>query len=194
MSRSREAGFTLIELVVALGLSAFVSVILLHGIRLATAGFEHHTRQAERLDTRQSLDQLLRRMLGSAALVPRSAGGEFVGRADAVAFYAVAEDSGPGLYRITLAVDRTRPERPLVLRRQLVDSAGDPRGAASSILASKVRQFRLTYFGADEPNAEPSWHDRWQSLSTLPLLVRVMLDAEGEPKRPPIIVRLWSAG
>ena len=76
----REAGFTLVEVLVALALSALVSVILLHGIRLAASGLDKHTRQADRLDARQSLDDILRRTLGSAALIPRSAGGEFIGR------------------------------------------------------------------------------------------------------------------
>jgi prepilin-type N-terminal cleavage/methylation domain-containing protein len=191
VNRPRGAsGFTLIEVVVALGLSAFVAVILLHGIRLAASGLDRHTRQAERLDTRQSLDDLLRRTLGSAALIPRSAGGEFIGKPDAIEFIGIAEDSGPGLYRIALAVDATRPDRPLILRRQLT---GDPRGA-TSILAGKIRDFRLAYFGADGANADPAWHDRWESLSVLPQMVRVIVDSEGDPPRPPIVIRLWSAG
>jgi general secretion pathway protein J len=190
----RQAGFTLIEVVAALALSALVAVILLHGIRLGAVGLDRHTREAERLDMRQSVDELLRRNLSSAVLVPRSTGGDFVGGPDAVSFLGVAEDSGPGLYRISLAVDRSRTDRPLILRRRLAGAAGDPRGAASSILASGVRQFSLAYFGADEPNAEPAWHQRWQSLSILPLLVRVILDSDGAPARPPIVVRLWGAG
>jgi len=189
----RDAGFTLIEVVVALGLSAFVSLILLHGIRLAASGLDRHTRQAERLDSRQSRADLLRRTLGSAALVPRSAGGEFIGKPDRVEFLGVAEDSGPGLYRIALTVDRTRPDRPLILRRQLAGSAGDPRGAAS-IIADRVRDFRLGYFGADSTNADPAWHDRWEAMSMLPLWVRVILDSDGDPPQPAIVVRLWGAG
>jgi prepilin-type N-terminal cleavage/methylation domain-containing protein len=191
MNRQRgEPGFTLIEVMVALGLSAFVALILLHGIRLAASGLDRHTRAAEHLDTRQSLDDLLRRTLGSAALIPRSAGGEFVGKPDAVEFLGVAEDSGPGLYRITLAVDTTRPDRPLILLRQLT---GDPRGV-TSVLAGKIRDFRLAYFGADGTDADPAWHDRWESLSVLPQMVRVIVDSDGDPPRPPIVVRLWSAG
>jgi prepilin-type N-terminal cleavage/methylation domain-containing protein len=190
---SREAGFTLLEVLVALALSALVSLILLDGIRLAVAGLDRHSRQAERLDARQSLDEILRRTLGSAALIPRSAGGVFDGRADALEFLGTAEDSGPGLYRISLAVDRARDGRPLVLRRQLAVAAGNPH-AAASILAVKIRQFRLAYFGADGASADPTWHDSWQSLGVLPLMVRVTVDSDGEPTRPALVVRLWGAG
>ena len=189
----RDAGFTLIEVLVALALSALVSVILLHGIRLAAFGFDRHTRAAERLDARQSLGELLRRTLGSAALIPRTAGGEFNGRPDALEFIGVAEDSGAGLYRIDLAVDRARNDRPLILRRQLAAPVGDPH-AATSIVATKIRDFHLAYFGADTASGTPAWHDSWQQLATLPLMVRVVLDTDGEPPRPPLVVRLWNAG
>jgi prepilin-type N-terminal cleavage/methylation domain-containing protein len=188
-----EAGFTLIEVMVALALTALVSLILLHGTRLAMTGLDRHTRAAERLDTRQSLDDLLRRTLGAAASISRAAGGEFVGKPDAIEFLAIAEDGGSGLYRIDLAVDHARRDRPLVLKRQLATRTGDSR-AYSSIVAAQIREFRLAYFGADAANATPTWHDSWQQLNILPLMMRVTLTTDGEPPRPPLVVRLWSAG
>lgn len=192
MSRD-QSGFTLIEVLIALALSALVSVILLHGIRLATAGLDRHTRVVERLDTRQSLDDLLRRTLGSAALVPRTGGGIFVGRPDAVEFLAASEDGGPGLYRIVLSFDRGQRDRAVILRRRLFNAAGDPR-VSTSVVATNVREFRLAYFGSDATDTVPSWHDAWQQLNILPRMVRVVLDSEGEPPRPSLIVRLWNAG
>jgi general secretion pathway protein J len=188
-----EAGFTLIELLVALALSALVSLILLNGIRLATTGLDRQTRVAERLDTRQSLDDLLRRTLGSAALVPRLAGGTFNGGPSTVEFLGIAEDGGPGLYRIDLGIDAMRRDRPLVLRRRLATPAGAPRDA-TSIVATRVRDFRLAYFGADAASAAASWHDSWQQLNVLPSMVRVTLESDGDPPRPPLVVRLWNAG
>jgi prepilin-type N-terminal cleavage/methylation domain-containing protein len=189
----RDAGFTLIEVLVALALSALVSVILLNGIRLAATGLDRHAAQADRLDRRQSAGEILRRTLGSAAQIDRAAGGEFIGNAEHLEFLGVAEDAGPGLYRITLAVDRTRADRPLIMRRQLAIAAGDPR-AATSILAANVRAFRLEYFGATGADPQPAWHESWESLSVLPLMVRLTLDSEGEPPRPPLVIRLWNAG
>ncbi|HYM72734.1 MAG TPA: prepilin-type N-terminal cleavage/methylation domain-containing protein [Stellaceae bacterium] len=187
----REAGFTLVEVLVALALTAVVSLILLGGIRLAATGLDRHARQAERFDAQRSLDDILRRTLGSAAIVPGQAGG-FVGRPDAVAFLAIAEDSGAGLYRIEIAIDKTRTDRRLILQRRLAVAGGDPRSAAS-VLAANIGEFRLTYFGADGADAEPAWHDRWEGLGTLPLLVQVIVDT-GDAPRPPLIVHLWNAG
>jgi len=185
-----RAGFTLIEMLVALALSAFVGVILLHGVRIATFGLDRHTKAAERLDARQALDELLRRTLGAAVLIPRIAGGEFAGKPEAVEFVAAAEDGGAGLYRVTLGLDSARS---LVLRRRLANSLGDPREAAS-VLAASLRSFRLAYFGVDAANATPDWHDSWQQLNVLPLMVRAIIDSDGDPPHPPLVVRLWNAG
>ena len=192
MSR-RDEGFTLIEVLVALALTALVSLVLLHGIRLAAAGLDRHTRVTERLDARLSLDELLRRTLGSAVTEPRAPGGTFAGRPDAVSFLAVAEDSGPGLYRIDLTFDPRRRDRALILRRRLAAPAGDPR-EATSVIATGVGTFRLAYFGADSGDATPGWHDSWQQLAVLPSMVRVTLETPGDAPRPPLTVRLWNAG
>jgi general secretion pathway protein J len=185
----RDAGFTLVELMVALALSALVSLVLLQGIRLAAAGLDRQTRASERLDARQSLDDLLRRTLGSAAAIPRSVGGDFTGSPNGVEFVAAADDGGPGLYRVHLVFERGR----LILRRELAVPQGDPR-ATASVVASDLRGFHLAYFGADTLDATLAWHDSWQQLSTLPQMVRVILDRDGDPPRPPLIVRLWNAG
>jgi general secretion pathway protein J len=180
----RAAGFTLIELLVALALTALVSLMLLHGIRLAATGFDRHTRQVARLDDRRSLDELLRRALASA--LPT---GSFAGQPDNVRFVGLAEDSGPGLYRIDIA----RTGRNLVLRRRLAEPARDAH-VAESILAADVSGFQLAYFGARSAAEEPAWHDRWEGLATLPLLVRVVLDLRGGEPRPPLVVPIWGAG
>jgi prepilin-type N-terminal cleavage/methylation domain-containing protein len=185
----RDAGFTLIELLVALALSALVSLVLLRGVQLAATGLDRHTRVSERLDARQSLDDLLRRTLGAAAAIPRTAGGEFIGKPNTVEFLAVTEDGAPGLYRVTLGADKGQ----LILHRMLAAAEGDPR-AAASVVASNLRDFRLAYFGADAASGTPSWHDSWQELAVLPLLMRVIVDTNDDPPHPPLIVRLWNAG
>jgi prepilin-type N-terminal cleavage/methylation domain-containing protein len=194
MTRSRrDAGFTLIEIAVALALTALVSLTLLHGVRLAATGLDRHTRQADRLDARHSLDDILRRVLGSAAAVPQNAGGAFTGQPDRIEFLSVAEDSGAGLYRIDIGVDRSRDGHPLTLRRRLAAATGDPR-VATSILATHVRSLRLAYFGANGSGSSPAWHEHWEALTTLPSLVRVILDTGDDAPSPPLIVRLWDAG
>jgi prepilin-type N-terminal cleavage/methylation domain-containing protein len=183
MTRDRNDGFTLVEVLVALALTALVSLVLLHGIRLAAAGLDRHSRQQQRLDDRRSLDALLRRALGSAA---RSG---FSGGPDGVSFLGLAEDSGPGLYRVEIIL----ADGKLVLRRALAEPAGDPH-SAESVLAADAGAFRLAYFGTQAMGEEPGWHDRWQGLAVPPRLVRLTFDALGSAVRPPLVIPIWSAG
>ena len=192
--RRPTAGFTLIELLIALALAGLVSLLLAHGINLAARGFDRISRGAERLDESRGVDQVLRRAIASAATIPSiGALSGFSGGAARVAFLSLVGDSGPGLYRVEIALDPTGGERRLVLTRRRAEPATDPR-LERSVLARGVRNFRIAYFGVAGLGEEPSWHDRWDGLGYLPGLVRIELDTADAPARPPLIVRVWDAG
>ena len=191
--RGRSAGFTLIELLVALALAGLVSLLLVHGINLAAFGFDRLSRGAERLDETRGVDQVLRRALGSAAAIPGLGPGiGFSGSPARISFLSLASDSGPGLYRVEIALEAVNGERLLVLSRQ---SAGPGAGARleRSVLARGVRGFRISYFGTIAPDTEPAWRDRWEGLGYLPSLLRVELETAVEPKGPTLIVKVWDA-
>ena len=191
MKRGGDSGFTLVEVLAALALAGVVSLILLHGIRMAVAGLDRLSSTAESLDQRRSLETALHRVLGSAVLLPLRDGG-FDGKSDRIAFLTVAEDAGPGLYAVEIAVDSARADRPLVMSRRL---ARPPTAASrsESVLAHGVRRFRVYYFGA-AAGEEPVWTETWQGLGHLPRLVRITIDSAAAPPAPSILVRLWHAG
>lgn len=190
----QPAGFTLVELLIALALTGIVSLLLVQGIGLAALGVDRLSRGAERLDESRGVDQVLRHILATAAVVPGSGTGTgFSGGAAQVSFLSLVADSGPGLYRVDLAIELSGGERRLVLTRRPVASVAEPR-PARSVLARGVRAFRIAYFGADTLGDEPAWHDRWDGLAYLPSLMRIELDTADAPARPPLIVRVWDAG
>jgi general secretion pathway protein J len=188
--RRDMAGFTLIELVIALALTGLVSLILLQGMRLAVGGLDRVSRHADRLDQRRGVDTILRHALTaslSGPVIDGAAG--FLGEPTRLKFLTIAEDGGVGLYRIDLALAGAR----LVMMRQLADPSVERR-LEQSVLAADVRFFRLAYFGATAPGEDPGWHERWEGLSFLPKLVRVTLEAGDGIARPPLVVRLWNGG
>jgi len=187
-----EAGFTLIELAVSLALAGLVSLILLHGVGLSVRGVDRLSDRVERLDQRRALEALLRRALGSTAMIPAFGGQPaFVGLPDSLSFLSIAEEGGPGLYRIRLAFEAQLPDRPLILTRQLVGGAAPRR--ADGVLARDVRSFTLAYFGASTRDAKPAWQSSWRESGTPPSLVRLSLDDGDGVSHPPIIVRLWQS-
>ena len=192
--RHRAAGFTLIEVLVALALAGLVSLLLVHSIGLAAFGFDRLSRGAERLDESRGVDQVLRRALGSVAAIPGLGSGiGFSGGAARMSFLSLVSDNGPGIYWVEIGLDLAGGERRLVLTRRLaVPGAGSQ--VQQSVLARGVHAFRIAYFGVTALGDEPAWHDRWDGLGYLPKLVRVELDTADVPARPPIIVRVWNAG
>lgn len=177
----RAAGFTLIEVAVALALAALVGLIVLQGLRFTASAYERVARHADRLDDRTSLEALLRRALATAA--PES----FQGGPDRLSFVTVADDGGAGLYRVELGT----VDGEIVLTRRLAAPFGDPQVQRSVVSA---RGLRLAYFGAAGPADAPAWRERWEAIARPPQLVRIILDTPGDDPRPPLVVRLWSAG
>jgi prepilin-type N-terminal cleavage/methylation domain-containing protein len=174
----RAAGFTLVELAVALALAGLVSVILLYGVRVSALSLDRLSRHAEQVDDRRSVEALIRRAFGSVAAIPVYEGAaSFVGAPSAVKFLSLAEDGGPGLYRVELALDPMRRDRPLILSRRLANPTGSARLQLSVLVGD-----------------EPSWQPRWEGLAYPPKLVRITLSGADAQLRPPIVVRLWNAG
>ena len=191
---SRAAGFTLVELAVALALAGLVSVILLYGVGVSALGLDRLSRHAEQVDDRRSIEALIRRAFASVAAIPVYEGApSFVGGPTGVKFLSLGEDGGTGLYRVEITLDITRRDRPLILSRRLANPSGSAR-PQQSVLLRNVAAFQIAYFGALSPNDDPAWQARWDGLGYPPKLVRITFSGADGQIRAPIIVRLWNAG
>ncbi|HZT88532.1 MAG TPA: prepilin-type N-terminal cleavage/methylation domain-containing protein [Stellaceae bacterium] len=195
MRRDRRiGGFLLLELLVALALTAIVALLLLNGLRVASLGLDRLSYRSDQLEARRGLEELLRRALGSVPALPLTVDGPpFTGKAHSVSFLSLFEDSGPGLYRVGVSLQNAGGEERLVFSRQPV-GAGPVVRPEPVVLARRVRGFTLAYFGAVDPNEEPAWHDEWQTVGVPPRLVRAGVDLGDELVRPPIVVRVWGVG
>jgi general secretion pathway protein J len=183
------AGFTLVELLIALALTGIVTLLILGGTRFTAAGLNRTAATAERLETQRSLQQLLRRELSSAMVVPALPGEPpLTGRPDAVDFFGLAEDGGAGLFRISIAAEAGTGSRSLTMSRR---RAGDPTAAAQrTVLVPHIGGFAIAYFGRMSSDDAPGWHERWERLPYLPTLVRITFDGINAP----LVVRIWASG
>lgn len=184
----RMGGFTLVELLIALALTGLVALLLLSATQFATLGLGRVSDQAERLAARRNIEALLRREIAAAApLAPNAPA--LVGAAQRVRFITLAEDGGAGLYRVELGLQNEGGSQALVLTRIML---GAPGAAQRTVLAPRLRDFRIAYFGA-LGGAAPRWQDAWDGSRVPPSLVRIALDTGDGLARPPLIVRLWTA-
>jgi len=182
-----QRGFTLVELLIALALTGLVALLLLDATRMAAQGTNRVAAQADRLEARRTLEDLLRRDLSATNASPlATSAAPLVGGPQSVEFLSLAEDGGAGLYRIRLDIEGGA----LVLSRSAV-AGGLPQRV---VLAPRLAAFALAYFGAPPDGGEEKWQERWEKTRALPRLVRVSLDLGDGVARPPLVVRLWGAG
>lgn len=193
MRRRRQQGFTLVELLIALALAGVVALLMLEGIRFATLGLQRTSDRADQLETRRGIEDLLRRMLSTAFAAPlRGDAPALTGGPHAMQFLTLAEDGGAGLYRIDLGLAGAGGDRRLLLTRRRLDAPG-ARDAERIVLAPRLGDLRIAYFGSATPNDSPHWQESWEGLRYPPTLVRVALDLGDGPAHPPLVVRLWAA-
>jgi len=183
----RQAGFTLVELLVAMTLLAFLSITLFGGLRFGARSWEAVVDSSAERDRIASTQTFLRDRLGQltlpgpARLRQIDAEGRLDGGPDRVEFIApwLSALSLGGLYRFTLWHDDTGNGR-LMLRwapaeadPDALEELGDLAGVR--VLLDGVAAFSLSYYGAADGDAEPEWLDRWESPGAPPQLVRVDL-------------------
>ena len=196
-----ESGFTLIELLVALTLLGFGLSLLFGGFRLGTRVWEAGDGIAGRVADYQVTHRIFSRFLDRAYPLPSDERGQdrilFAGSPKSVRFVArmPSYPDQPGFYVISLQLEETPDASRLTMTRQpyqpLEASSADRMHLQESRLFESPHRFEFSYFGADDPNEEPDWHEHWKNRHRPPDLVRLMSrDADGaEAEWPAIIAR-----
>uniref|UniRef100_B0T7N4 General secretion pathway protein J n=1 Tax=Caulobacter sp. (strain K31) TaxID=366602 RepID=B0T7N4_CAUSK len=174
----RLAGYTLIELLVALAVVGLLSLMLLTGLSRGNRTWIRMDHAATRVEGVEAAQALLRARLQHAWPATlynmQPPGPDFDGEATRLIFLAPpAARDGPGaLRRFRLELE---PSGDLVLA-SVSDVALTPRGPETrDVLLRGVQAISLNYFGAIEPDPTPHWRERWSQRPRMPSLVRVRL-------------------
>lgn len=192
--RMRDAGYTLIELLVALLILGMVSVMMFEGVSAGRRVWEGADAANARGETISGAQMLLRSRLERAMPVTRydkiPTYADFFGASNGVNFLSPARDidGTQGLIRYTLQL---APNGDLVLSA-LSDLAIDPKAAGNPlVLLHNVQQLDIAYFGVAPPDKDPAWHDQWQQKPALPLLMRVRVEFPPEDPRawPELLIK-----
>lgn len=178
-----SAGYTLVELLVALTLLGFIAVFLSGTFRFGARAWDASEQAIDRIGQVDAVQNLLRRELSQAILLSfvRAAAepeAVFAGTVDQVRFAAPLsihrEDAG--LYVIELGVNDAASQGDLMLRWQVFRpdrSAGDPPTADPVVLLRDVSGIRFAYFGRLGEEIDADWHTEWRDVAALPDLIRV---------------------
>ena len=199
----REAGFTLLELMVALALVALLIMIMGGGIRFGARVWEASRVRADATGEIQAIRRFLRERALAARPVGRT-GGEgaqktiaFQGRAGGMGFVTLMPSyvARGGLYHVEFGLSDGRASDAITMRWWPYGGAPTGPGAGQRRLMEGIKDLKISYFGDPENAGDGRWRDSWSDGAALPRLVSIKLTfPEGDPRVwPELMVALPSA-
>jgi general secretion pathway protein J len=184
------AGFTLIEVVLALTIFALLGAILYGAFALSHSALAKAQGAAERSQAQRATADLLGSYIRSAypyRSSPQDQAVYFSGETDSLAFISAYSHGmgGRGLARIEITSDDQDDSGGAALNLEEatpVRVAGDGGASGQSlrvVLKQRIRDWRLAYL--DPQAEEETWQDRWdgQERRLLPRAVRFSFSDEG---------------
>ncbi len=190
---ARDGGFTLLELLVATTLLAFLSVALVAGMRFGSNLWNKtESGSIETINVRTAqtglaalLDRLYPRFIvdGDKAYV------DFDGGADRLDFLSAADARAGRLLRVSLRTVRDGSALDLQYS-EVPELARDGRGAKTGMLARGLSAVAIDYFGSTDGTAPAAWRSDWRDEKRPPALVRIRAAfAKGSVRWPEMVLK-----
>jgi general secretion pathway protein J len=186
--RAGAAGFTLVELLIALTLVGLLTTLVYGGLRLAAQAWSRVERQTADAADLGAVAEVLRHALSAAypayaSAEPSDRAIAFDGEVDSVALVAPLPQAIAAGVPAQLRFFVVGDERPRTLvmgwRFDLPASDGDgPLPENRLVLLDHVRAIRFAYFGADAADDAPDWHPSWRARDRLPRLIRIHVERD----------------
>jgi prepilin-type N-terminal cleavage/methylation domain-containing protein len=181
-----DAGYTLIELLVAMLLLCFIGIALASGMHFGVRVWESSDKRTRNMAEIASAQSILRELLSSA--IPRKKGGfvVFEGEGERVTFEAPppAAFRASGLAHVVVSLEPGADGTRLLLR---VTSLIDKTVTREAVLADHLGGMQFSYLDASEK--VPAWLALWRDRKRLPDAVRLETsDFNSETPWPVLIV------
>ncbi len=172
---NREIGFTLVELLVAMTLLGFLTVLLFGGLRFGTRVWERTQQSYVDEKVLQSISRFLLSNIAQAYPLPLhdDAGHariDFDGRVHALSWLSAARTANGGMTRLRLYARGGVTEVDVATSDELA-----PAAAATIDRLSGVAALDIQYFGRRAEDKAPRWGGDWYDQAWLPELVRIRL-------------------
>jgi general secretion pathway protein J len=188
--RGRQAGFTLLEMLVVLVVLGLLVVGLAQGVRAGLTLWGAQTRRVGETGELDAVARVLRTLLSEIPTSPVGAGSpQIKGRPDRLEFVGDLPTGLGATRRADIAIELRQGR--LVLRwtprRHELSSAPPPEPTETELLG-RVDRLDFAYWGAPVPGQPAAWQALWDS-SELPELIRLRLGfGQGDRRRWPDLI------
>ena len=198
----RAAGFTLVEVVIAMALLAAIMAMLYSGLTFALRSWDAGDASGRRVADRRLGENFLRRemtemfpMRWKDATTVKFA---FEGEHDRLRFVSARppgiQQGGLALVGLEVGQGREPRTRNLLMRRALPDdeavSFAPLDKAEPLLLIANVDSIELYYFGAEGDFTEPRWTESWTYGNQMPLLVKLRVKTADGRVLPDFVIRV----
>lgn len=187
--RTRTAGFTLLEVLLALGIVAATLAIVFGGLRVGLAAWQRGEERTAKLDHTRSLAVLLERALDGAFAYRIAPDGErearilFEGLPDRLTFATLSPPFPTGAPAAFTAVSLSADAAGLALRQKILPNPIGLDRLRPLLVDPRTSALRFRYLGR-EPEA---WRDTWdvRTEEGLPRAVEITLVTRAGPRGVP---------
>jgi general secretion pathway protein J len=210
-----QAGFTLLELLIATTVLAFLSLLLFGGLRFGTRVWEKSetaTTQMNKIRAAQLFlsDEIRHIYPFFAGATPTDKHVDFTGEDRRMTYFAPSKSVPGGMDLVTLQTQPGRNGLSLVVARK-VELEGAAANMSHHTIISGLKWIQISYFGAPSPAgtaanslvtnkaglgsgaaaqaaAAPQWTSVWEGQKRLPLLIRIRASVGGRNSTWPDLV------
>jgi len=176
-----EAGFTLVELLVALALFSLLVTLLFNNVRFGLKAWQLGSSHGENFEHSMVSQDLLRRLIGNIYPMLVAVGGaesrvDFDGAKDTVTFLGDAPivAAGGGRFRFKVFAEHQQDRTDLLM--SAAPELANPQDSSMTtrtLLLSDIDRVEFSYSGEDARGRDTKWSENWTKRSDLPRLVRV---------------------
>ncbi|WP_246741634.1 prepilin-type N-terminal cleavage/methylation domain-containing protein [Bradyrhizobium aeschynomenes] len=190
----RDAGFTLVEVLVALALFSLLAVLLFDNLKFGVQAWRSGSARAESFQRELAAQDVLRRLIGNLYPMMLGEGAaqrriDIDGQAESLEFLsdAPAVFGGAGRFRFKLLADRRRDGVDLVLQSR--PELAVKQDTERTLLVSDIDRIELSYAARATGDANAAWSTSWQDQSEAPGLIRLrVLMRPGDARHWPELV------
>lgn len=198
--RRQQAGFTLLEMMIAFSLLALLFLALFSSFNTIGRGWEAADRKLLKTEDTRLISEFLRNQLSQTIVVQiKGENGPvyaFEGTDHYVRYAAPLQplQTQGGIYLIELAVGLDRNGRKLEMRyapyRPDMDWDEALKEVEPVLVYSGLGLVHFDYYAAESDKDDPRWESEWLDQPVYPLLIRVKIEGKDHQIWPELVVDL----